>query len=109
MESIKYVHKSPPTKLTAPFAMVMPDEPYITQGERFGTYKVNVVVQLVVKHSASRTIVIDSLDDVIADVLNTVGSTLAIGEMESPEVRDIDGAAHLSIRFKTSKIYDRTP
>lgn len=109
VQSLKYVYKSQPTKFTTPFAVVLADDPYITMGERFGTYRVNVQVELVAKLSASRTVIIDSLDEVIADVLDTVGSELALGVMESPNVVEIDGSNYLSIIFKTSKIYERTP
>lgn len=85
----------------------MPDDPYVSLGTTMGTYKINLRVLLVTKHSASSAVVSEALDGIIDNVLEVLTPEWSVGDVELPSAFTIDGANYLGTSFTINSIYER--
>ena len=87
--------------MNPPVAIVVPGEPYIEPGERFGSYTENVRVFIIMKHSSSHKKNLDDLDAVLDKVIPTFSKNdVPLGEVETPEAIEIDGTNFYAVSFQ---------
>lgn len=84
-----------PNKVSIPAVVVLPDDPYVIPGTRFGEYQVNLRVLLVTSHSANRGIASEKLDSLIQATVDALSGDYGVNEVEQPSTFNINDTTYL--------------
>lgn len=92
-----------PNTLTPPAAVVVPGQPYIERGTRFGEYQENIRVFIIMAHSASNKKTLDDLDNILDQIIEQFeNNSIPFGEVDAPEGVEIDGKNYYAVSLTTS-------
>lgn len=98
-----------PESFTPPALVVVEADPFITTGNRLGTYKANFEVFLFVKGGTNQAMT-ESLDDLVVGCLNALrrpanGDSWDIGDIAQPEPIVIGGSRFYATQITINKSF----
>lgn len=84
-----------PETITPPAILITPADPYLVNGDTFGTWTIALIVLLIADSGASLDAT-DALDTLLADALAKLAADdWTIGDTAQPHTITINGNAHL--------------
>jgi hypothetical protein len=90
-------HPVLPERMNPPEAIVIARSPYITNGQAFGSYKVNLGVSIVVE-PADNAVELDQLDNLIEEVISAlVNHNHAVIEVTKPYAWSYNNAQYTAV------------
>lgn len=98
-----------PETFTPPALVVVEADPFITPGNRLGTYKANFEVFLFVRDGSNK-VMTESLDDLVVGCLNALrtpasGDGWNIGDIAQPELVAIGGSQFYATQITINKSF----
>lgn len=92
-----------PARITPPVAIITPGNPYLSDGNSFGTFLVRFAIDLVIPTQAAE-LASQALDTLVDDVVvSLVNAKYGVDNVSAPYAMETNGATYVAITVSTNK------